>query len=59
MKLLQNCVLGGNKWNCFKAKQVLGGLREILMWGFEIVKGPTRWIKGGPGALVLRGDLKF
>ena len=42
MKLLQNNVLGGNKLNCFKATQVLGSLTQILMWGFEIAKGPTR-----------------
>ena len=42
MKLLQNNVLGGNKLNCFKATQVLGGLREILLWESEIAKGPTR-----------------
>ena len=66
MKLLQNNVLGGNKWNCFKAMQVLGGLTQILIWGSKIAKGPTRQIKWGPGALVLGGhinlgggDLKF
>ena len=42
MKLLQNNVLGGNKLNCFKATQVLGGLTQILIWGLEIAKGPTR-----------------
>ena len=42
MKLLQNNVLGGNKLNCFKAMQVLGGLTQILKWGSEIAKGPTR-----------------
>ena len=41
MKLLQNNVLGGNKLNCFKATQVLGGLTQILIWGFKIAKGPT------------------
>ena len=59
MKLLQNNVLEGNKLNCFKAMQVLGGLTQILIWGSEIAKGPTRYIKGGPGALVSMGDLKF
>ena len=59
MKLLQNNVLGVNKLNCFKAMQVLGGLRKILIWGFEIAKGPTRKIKGGPGTLVSRGDLNL
>ena len=39
MKLLQNNVLGGNKLNCFKATQV-------LIWGSEIAKSPTRYIKG-------------
>ena len=42
MKLLQNNVLGGNKLNCFKATQVLGVLREVLLWELEIAKGPTR-----------------
>ena len=43
MKLLQNNVLGGNKLNCFKATQVLGGpLTQILIWVSEIAKGPTR-----------------
>ena len=42
MKLLQSNVLGGNKLNCFKATQVLGGPTQILIWGYEIVKGPTR-----------------
>ena len=55
MKLLQNNVLRGNKLNCFKAKQVLGGLTPILIWGSEIAKGPIRSVKGGPGALVSRG----
>ena len=31
MKLLQHNVLGGNKWNCFKATQVLGGPTQILI----------------------------
>ena len=57
MLLLQNDVLGGNKLNCFKATQVLGGPAQILIWGSEI--------KGGPRALIsredlnLRGELKF
>ena len=43
MKLLQNNVLGGNNWNCFKATQVvLGGPTQILIWGYKIAKGPTR-----------------
>ena len=42
MKMLQSCVLGGNKLNCFKAMQVLGGPTQILIWGSEIAKGPTR-----------------
>ena len=42
MKLLQNNVLGGNKLNCFKAKQVLGGPTEVLILGSEIATGPTR-----------------
>ena len=55
--MLQNNSFGGNKLNYFKATQVLGGLTQILLWGSEIAKGPTRYIKGGPGALVSRGDL--
>ena len=55
MKLLQSNVLGGNKLNCFETTQVLGGLTQILIWGSETAKGPTRWIKGGPGALVSGG----
>ena len=42
MKLLQNSVLEGNKLNCFKATQMLGGPTQILIWGSEIGKGPTR-----------------
>ena len=42
MKLLQNNVLGSNILNCFKATQVLGSLTEILVWGSEIAKGPTK-----------------
>ena len=42
MKLLQSNVLGGNKLNCFKAAQVLGSPTQILIWGSEIAKGPTR-----------------
>ena len=42
MKLLQSNVLGGNKLNCFKAVQVLGGPTQILISGSEIAKGPTR-----------------
>ena len=59
MKLLQNNVLGGNKWNCFKAMQMLGGLTQILIWGSKIAKGPTRQIKWGPGALVLGGHINL
>ena len=59
MKLFQNNVLGGNQLNCFKATQVLGGLTLTLIWGSKIAKGPTRSIKGGPGALVSRGDLNI
>ena len=33
MKLLQNNVLGGNKLNCFKATQVLGGLTHYWYGG--------------------------
>ena len=42
MKLLQNNGLAGNKLNCFKAMQVLGGPTHILIWGSEIAKSPTR-----------------
>ena len=42
MKLLQNNVLGGNKLNCFKATQMLGGPTYILIWRSEIAKRPTR-----------------
>ena len=39
MLLLQTDVLGGNKLNCFKAMQVLGGPTQILIWVSEIAKG--------------------
>ena len=42
MKLLQSNVLSGNKFNCFKATQVLGGPTQILIWGSEKARGPTR-----------------
>ena len=42
MNLLQNNVSGGNKLNCFKAMQVLGGPTHTLIWGSEIAKSPTR-----------------
>ena len=42
MKLLQSNVLESNKLNCFKAMQVLRGPTQILIWGSEIAKGPTR-----------------
>ena len=42
MKLLQNNVLGDNKLNCFKAMQVLKSPTNILIWGSEIAKSPTR-----------------
>ena len=41
MILLQNNVLWGNKLNCFKAMQVLGGPTQILIWGSEKDKSPT------------------
>ena len=59
MLLLQNDVLRGNKLNYFKAMQVLGGLTQILILVSEIAKGPTRYIKERPGALVSRGDLNL
>ena len=57
MKLLQSNVLGGNKLNCSETMQVLGGLTQILIWGSETAKGPTRqikrdlelWYQGGGG----------
>ena len=42
MKLLQNTVLGGNKLNCFKGMKAVGGPTQILIWGSEIAKSPTR-----------------
>ena len=36
-----------------------GGPTQILIWGFEIAKGLTIQIKGGPGALVSRGSLNL
>ena len=42
MKLLQINVLGGNILNCFKATQELEGPTNILIWGFEVAKSPTR-----------------
>ena len=48
MKFLQSIVLGDNKLNCFKATQVLVGPTQILIWGSEIAKAPTRYIKGEP-----------
>ena len=71
MLLLQTDVLGGNKWNyfktmlggnklnCFKAMQVLAVPTHILIQGFKIAKSPTRYIKGGPGALISRGRPKI
>ena len=59
MKLLQNNVLGGNKLNCFNTTQVLGDPAQILIRGSQIAKGPTRKIKGGPGALISRRDLNL
>ena len=37
----------------------LGGPTQISIWRSQIAKGPTRQIKGGPGALVSRGDLNL
>ena len=42
MKLLEKNVLGVHELNCFKAMEVVGGLTQILIWGSEIAKGPTR-----------------
>ena len=51
MKLLQSNVFGVNKLNCFNGMQVLlVSPPQILIWGAEIAKGPTRQIKGGPRA---------
>ena len=41
MKLLQNNAFRGNKLNCFKAMQVLGGPTHILIWGSEIAKSES------------------
>ena len=50
MKLLQSNMFAGNKLDCFKAMQVLGGPTQILIWGFEIAKVlPDK----------LRGDLEL
>ena len=59
MKLLQKYVLGGNKLNCFKATQALGGPTHILIWQSKIANSPTKWIKAGPVVLISMGDLKF
>ena len=57
MNLLQSNVLGGNKLNCFKAMQVLGGPTQILIRGSEIDESPTSKFKGGGhGALVSGGN---
>ena len=37
----KQCVRG-NRLNCLKATQVLGGPTKILIWGSEIAKSPTR-----------------
>ena len=42
---------GGNKLNCFKATQALGGLTQILIWGFlpDKLRGDLElWYQGGP-----------
>ena len=44
MKLLQNNLLRGNKLNCFKAMQVLGGPTQILIRGSRIAESPTNQI---------------
>ena len=44
MKLLQNNVLGGNKLNCFKAMQALGGPTQILIRGSRIAEIPSNQI---------------
>ena len=36
--------------------QVLGVPTSIFIWWSKRVKSPTRKIKGGAGALVLKGD---
>ena len=69
MKLLQSNVLGGNKLNCSETMQVLGGLTQILIWGSETAKGPTRqlfqikrdlelWYQGGGGGYNFKGELQ-
>ena len=43
MKSLESNVFGDNKLDCFNAMQVLlGSPTQILIWGSEIAKGPTR-----------------
>ena len=67
MLQLQTDVLGGNKWNCLKATQVLGGSTQILIWGSEIAKGqfilPDKlrgdlelWYQGGGGGAMNPND---
>ena len=53
---------GGDKLNCFKAMQVLGGPTQILIWGSEIAQSPTSKFKGGKGgawSFGIRWDLNF
>ena len=52
-------MFAGNKLDCFIAMQVLGGPTQILLWGFEIAKVLPDKLRGGPGALVSRGDLNL
>ena len=59
MLLFQTDVFGGNKLNCFKATQVLGGPAQILIWGCEITKGPTRQIKRGTRSFGIKGGPKI
>ena len=38
---------------------MLGGPTQILLWGSEIAIDRSRQIKGGPRALVSRGELNL
>ena len=56
MLLLQTDVLGGNKLNCFKATQVLGGPTQILILGSEMAKVLPHKLRWDGELLVSRGD---
>ena len=58
MKLLQSNVLGGNKLNCFKATQVLGGPTRILIWGPKQLKVLPDKLRG-TWSFDIKGKPKF